>query len=89
MSNDSRCYHYSATDYLFLKHLTDAPESTRKRFIPFICGVNINDLMAETYLRRLFDEFPGLIKGIGEIMSDMMTWLPIPTENLRGLTILP
>lgn len=60
---------YSATDYLFLKHLTDAPDLTRKRFIPFICGVNINDLMAETYLRRLFDEFPGLIKGIGEIMS--------------------
>ncbi len=69
MSNDSRCYHYSATDYLFLKHLGDAPTSIRKRFIPFVCGVNINDLMAETYLRRLFDEFPSLIKGIGEIMS--------------------
>ena len=69
MSNDSRCYHYSATDYLFLKHLQDAPQATRDRFIPFICGVNINDLMAESYLRRLFDEFPGVIKGIGEIMS--------------------
>lgn len=25
--------------------------------------------MAESYLRRLFEEFPGMIKGIGEIMS--------------------
>ena len=69
MSNDSRCYHYSATDYLFLKHLQDAPADIQKRFIPMICGVNINDLMAEQYLRRIFDEFPGMVKGIGEIMS--------------------
>ena len=34
-----------------------------------ICGVNINDLMGEQYLRRLFDECPGVIKGIGELMS--------------------
>lgn len=69
MSNDSRCYHYSATDYLYLKHLQDAPESIRSRFIPLICGVNINDMMAAQYLRRIFEEFPGMIKGIGEIMS--------------------
>ena len=69
MSNDSRCYHYSATDYLYLKLLSDAPEDVRRRFIAFVCGVNINDMMAEHYLRRLFDEFPDMIKGIGEIMS--------------------
>ena len=34
-----------------------------------ICGVNINDLMGEQYLRRIFDECPGVIKGIGELMS--------------------
>ena len=72
MSNDSRCYHYSATDYLFLKHLQDAPADIQKRFIPMICGVNINDLMAEQYLRRIFDEFPGMVKGLETVMLNLL-----------------
>ena len=69
LSDDSRCYYYSATDYLFLKHLAGVRESVRRRFLPFVCGVNANDRNAAAQLRRLFDEFPGQIVGIGEIMS--------------------
>ena len=71
-----------------LKHLQDAPENIRNRFSPMICGVNINDLMGEQYLRRIFDECPGVIKGIGELMSRTMTLPPIPTVNRLELTTL-
>lgn len=68
MSNDSRCYYYSGTDFLLLKHLGEAPEHVRRRFLPFVCGVNANDMNAAPLLRRLLEEFPGRIAGIGEIM---------------------
>lgn len=44
MSNYSRCYHYSATDYIFLKHLSDAPQEVQARFLPIICGVNVSKI---------------------------------------------
>ncbi len=69
LSNDSRCYHYSATDYLMLKHLRDAPAEQRNRFLPFVCGVNVNDRNAADLLQGLLREFPGQIRGIGELMS--------------------
>ncbi|MCM0755441.1 amidohydrolase [Desulfovibrio aminophilus] len=68
LSNDSRCYYYSGTDFLLLKHLAHAPPRIRSRFIPFICGINANDMNAADLLRRLMAEYPGLIAGIGEIM---------------------
>lgn len=52
-----------------VKYLNDTPEVIKARFLPFTCGVNVNDMMAETYLRQLLDEFPGIVKGLGEIMS--------------------
>lgn len=45
-----------------VKYLNDAPEVVKARFLPFTCGVNVNDMMAETYLRRLLDELPGIVK---------------------------
>lgn len=69
LSNDARCYYYSATDYILLKALDKAPKSVRSRFLPFICGINANDMNAASQLRRLLEEFPGRIAGIGEIMS--------------------
>lgn len=68
LSDDARCYHYSGTDYLLLKHLGEAPENIRRRFLPFICGVKADDMNAADLLRRLEGEFPGQIAGIGEIM---------------------
>lgn len=69
LSNDSRCYYYSGTDHLLLKALESQPEAVRNRFYPFICGVNPNDLYAADQLRTLLELYPGLIYGIGELMS--------------------
>lgn len=69
LSNDSRCYYYSATDHLLLQALQKQPEKIRNRFYPFICGVNPNDRNAADQLRTLLETYPGQIYGIGELMS--------------------
>ena len=69
LSNDSRCYYYSGTDHLLLQELRKQPESIKKRFYPFICGINPNDRYAASQLRNLLEMYPGEIYGIGEVMS--------------------
>jgi len=69
LSNDSRCYYYSATDHLMLRALEQQPEAIRSRFYPFVCGVNPNDRYAASQLRALLELYPGEIRGIGELMS--------------------
>lgn len=69
LSNDSRCYYYSGTDHILLHHLSTAPSHIRRRFLPFVSGINPNDRYAASQLRRLLEAYPGQISGIGEIMS--------------------
>lgn len=69
LTNDARCYYYSATDYMMMLDYLAQPEHVQERFFPFICGINPNDRMSATYLRNLLERFDGKIKGIGEIMS--------------------
>ena len=37
LSNDSRCFYYSATDFILAEELLSQPEEIRKRFYPFCC----------------------------------------------------
>ena len=69
LSNDSRCYYYSGTDYILAELLKQQPAKIRKRFYPFCCGINGNDRMAASQLRRLLEMFPDFWCGIGELMS--------------------
>lgn len=69
LTNDSRCYYFSATDYMMMLDYIQQPEHIQKRFFPFICGINPNDRMSAEYLRSLLERFKGKIRGIGEIMS--------------------
>ena len=69
LSDDCRCYYYSGTDFIVAEELLAQPEDIRKRFFPFICGVNCNDLYAVDHIRRLLNLYPGFWRGIGEIMS--------------------
>ena len=69
LSNDSRCYYYSATDYIMMNDYMAAPPAVRNRFYPFICGVNTTDRYAAKYLRRLLETYPGEIFGFGELMN--------------------
>ncbi|MEG0417236.1 amidohydrolase family protein [Gordonibacter sp.] len=69
LSNDSRCYYYSATDFIVAEDLLAQPEATRKRFFPFACGINGNDRFSADHLRRLLKLYPNFWCGIGELMS--------------------
>ena len=69
MSNDSRCYYYSATDYIMMADYMAQPDEVKERFFPFICGINPNDKNAASNLRRLLETYPDDIYGIGEVMS--------------------
>ncbi|MEE0026649.1 MAG: amidohydrolase family protein [Atopobiaceae bacterium] len=69
LSNDCRCYYYSATDFLLAEDLLAQPEETRRRFHPFCCGINGNDRFAADHIRQLLKIYPNFWQGIGEIMS--------------------
>ena len=50
LSNDSRCYYYTGTDYIMMQDYLAQPEEIQKRFVPFLCGINPNDLYAVNHL---------------------------------------
>ena len=69
LSNDSRCYYYSATDFLLLEDLAAQPAEVRQRFLPFVCGVNPNDRFAVDHIKQVIERYPNTVAGIGELMS--------------------
>lgn len=69
LSNDSRTYHYSATDYIMMLDYLQQPPEIQGRFFPFAGGINVNDKYAAKQLRRVLEAFPGMFYGIGELMS--------------------
>lgn len=69
MSDDSRCYYYSATDHILAHELADQSEEIQKRFHPFCCGVDCTDKYAADQIERLLNMYPKFWCGIGEIMS--------------------
>lgn len=69
LSNDSRTYYYSGTDFIMMEALQAATPEQRSRFLPFICGINPNDKFAADHIRQLLDIYPGQFVGIGELMS--------------------
>ena len=69
LSNDSRCYYYSGTDFILAEELLAQPAEIRERFFPFCCGINGNDRLAADHIRQLLRLYPGFWCGIGELMS--------------------
>lgn len=69
LSNDSRCYYYSGTDFILAEELLAQPTEIKKRFFPFCCGINGNDRFAADHIRQLLRLYPNFWCGIGEIMS--------------------
>ncbi len=67
-SNDSRVYHYSATDYILMHHFLQQSDEIRRRFYPFICGINPTDKCSSDYINQLLEIFPEQFYGIGEIL---------------------
>ena len=69
LSDDCRCYYYSATDFLLAEDLLAQPDEVRRRFHPFCCGINGNDRFSADHIRQLLRIYPNFWEGIGELMS--------------------
>jgi predicted TIM-barrel fold metal-dependent hydrolase len=68
LDNDSRVYFYGSTDVDVARAYQALPASKRSRLHPFLCGFNPTDQYAINHVRRMFDWFPDVWQGIGEIM---------------------
>lgn len=68
LDNDSRVYFYGSTDVDVARAYQALPASSRNRLHPFLCGFNPTDMYAINHVRRMFDWFPDVWQGIGEIM---------------------
>ena len=76
LSSSSRVTRARDTDYIIALAFEDfrrrEPERYKQEFprlFPFICGFNGTDLGAVGMITKRIKEFPGLWKGIGEVMS--------------------
>jgi len=69
MGDEAPVYYYSATDALLAEAVQALPAERRARLHPFISGFNPTDLNAVNHIRLMLELYPGLWKGIGEILT--------------------
>lgn len=69
MGDEAPVYYYSATDALLAADIEALPAEKRARLHAFISGFNPTDMNAVNHVRRMIDMYPGLWKGIGEILT--------------------
>jgi predicted TIM-barrel fold metal-dependent hydrolase len=66
--DNGECYFYSYADQMVADAWLALPDEQRKRFAPVMASFNPTDINAIDHLRRLWDKYPGLWRGIGEVM---------------------
>jgi len=69
LEDDARIYWYSATDVIVARAVLALPESDRKRIHPFVCGFNATDRNAIDHVKRMYEWYPDLWEGIGEVQT--------------------
>ncbi len=68
LANDSRCYYYAATDVIVAEMVRSLPEEQRARLYPLICGLNPTDRMCLRDVKLMYDRYPDVWAGIGELL---------------------
>ncbi|QDE93947.1 5-oxo-L-prolinase [Myxococcus xanthus] len=69
LNDDSRAYWYGLTDEIVARALLKLDEKDRRRFHPFITGVNPTDRNAVDHVQRMLEWHPDLWEGIGELFG--------------------
>lgn len=67
--DEAPLYYYSATDAVVAEAVRSLPPHQRRRLVPFIAGFNPTDMNASEHVRRMLELYPGLWRGIGEILA--------------------
>ncbi|MFX1293243.1 MAG: amidohydrolase family protein [Promethearchaeota archaeon] len=68
LANDSKCYYYAYTDVIVAEMVCNLPEKQRKRLFPLLCGFNPIDKYGIRDVKRLFNQYPDVWCGIGELL---------------------
>ena len=78
LASDSRCYCYGGTDVLVAEMVRALPAEQQDRLYPLMCGFNPTDRMALRDVRRMYEWYPDVWSGIGELL--------LRHDDLTGLT---
>jgi hypothetical protein len=68
LANDARCYYYGYTDVLVAELVRALDPASRQRLFPLLCGFNPTDRMGLRHVKRLFERYPDVWCGIGELL---------------------
>ena len=68
LANDSRCYYYAYTDVVVAEMVRSLPKPQQDRLYPLICGFNPIDKYAIRDLTRIYEQYPDVWCGIGELL---------------------
>lgn len=68
LANDAPCYYYGYTDVVVAEMVRVLSPEKQARLYPLICGFNPVDRYAIRHIERLYQQYPDLWSGIGEIL---------------------
>jgi hypothetical protein len=90
LANDASCYCYSYTDVIVAELVRSLPPQQQQRLYPLMCGFNPCDRNALRDVRRLYERYPDVWSGIGEVLlrhDDLtaFTYGEPPRANHRAL----
>ena len=90
LANDSPCYYYAYTDSIVAEMVRQLAPAQQARLYPLICGFNPVDRYALRHIERMYEQYPDVWSGIGEILlrhDDLtaFTYGENPRANHRAL----
>jgi hypothetical protein len=68
LANDAPCYYYGYTDVIVAEMVRALAPDKQERLYPLICGFNPTDKFALRHVERLYEQYPDVWSGIGELL---------------------
>jgi hypothetical protein len=68
LANDAPCYYYGYTDVLVAESVRRLAPDQQDRLYPLICGLNPVDRLGIRHVERLYEQYPDVWSGIGELL---------------------
>jgi len=68
LANDAPCYYYGYTDVSVAEMVRSLTPARQNRVYPLICGFNPVDRFAVRHVERLYQQYPEVWSGIGEML---------------------
>ena len=78
LADDARFYYYACTDVTVAELVRALPPEQQDRLFPLLCGFNPCDRYALRHVERLYELYPDVWSGIGEVL--------LRHDDLTGLT---